>query len=188
MMRKLLLAGQGLVVLMLCACVTHMAPTVTSNPPPTEALNQFAHFELTPLQASVEAQDEKAALSKIDGHLREQILTQTKIWERSDPNGRTLKIEPYVVQLKFVDGGARFFAGALAGSSAVVMRLKLTDAATNQVIAQPELFQRAAAMGGAWTIGATDNDMLKRIAAVAREYLINNYTSAVGGPTGATPE
>jgi hypothetical protein len=93
-----------------------------------------------------------------------------------------------VSELKFVDGGTRFFAGAFAGSSAVVMQLRLIDAATKAVVAQPEFFQRAAAMGGAWSIGGTDNSMLERIAGVAQEYLRRNYDDAVGGPTGADPE
>ena len=185
--------GRGLAVLLLCAgplgaCVTKIAPTVTTNPPPTEALRQFAHFELLPLQAAPDAQAEKAALAKIDTNLHDKIMAVTKPWERTDANGRTLKIQPYVTQLKFVNGATRFFAGAFAGSSAVVMQLKITDAASNEVVAQPEFFQRAAAMGGAWSIGGTDNGMLERIAGVASDYLQRNYDTAVGGPTGATAE
>jgi hypothetical protein len=188
-MKKLILwTGEGLMVCLLAACVTNIEPSVASNPPPTEALRQFSHFDLMPLQASSDAQAEKEALVKIDTNLHDKILAVTKPWERLDPNGRTLKIQPYVTQLKFVDGGTRFFAGAFAGSSAVVMQVKLTDAATDQIVAQPEFFQRAAAMGGAWSIGGTDNNMLERIAGVAQEYLKRNYESAVGGPTGATTE
>jgi len=172
----------------LSACVTDIEPSVKSNPPPTVALHQFAHFDLMPLQASKDAQAEKDALTKIDAHLHEKIPGLTKAWERDDPTAHTLKIEPYVVKLKFVDGGTRFFAGAFAGSSAVVMRLKLTDETTGEVVAQPEFFQRAAAMGGAWSIGGTDNGMLDRIAGIAEEYLKRNYQSPVGGPTGADPE
>jgi hypothetical protein len=40
--------------------------------------------------------------------------------------------------LKFVGGGKRFVAGAMAGSSAVVIRMRLTDVATGEVIADPE--------------------------------------------------
>jgi hypothetical protein len=174
--------------LLLCACVTNIEPSVKSNPPPTVALRQFAHFDLMPLAASKDAQSEKDALTKIDAHLHEQIPALTKTWDGVNAGGHTLKIEPYVTQLKFVDGGTRFFAGAFAGSSAVVMQLKLTDETTNEVVAQPEFFQRAAAMGGAWSIGGTDNGMLERIAGVAEDYLKRNYENPIGGPTGADPE
>jgi hypothetical protein len=40
-------------------------------------------------------------------------------------------------------------------------------------------------MGGAWSVGGTDNGMLERIADVAQDYLKRNYDQAVGGPTGA---
>ena len=72
----------------------------------------------------------------------------------------------------------------MAGSSYVIMRLKVTDMETGALLAQPEFFQRAAAMSGAWTIGGQDNDMLQRVVTVATAYLSGNYQAAVGGPTG----
>jgi len=171
-------------LLLLGACVTHIEPSAKTNPPPAEPLAHFTHFELLPLQASADAKTETAALTKIETNLKAKIPALTQGWEKTDANGRKLQIEPMVEQLKFVDGGTRFFAGAFAGSSAVVMKLKLTDAASHQVIGEPEFYQRAAAMGGAWSVGGTDNGMLERIASIASDYLQRNYTQAVGGPTG----
>jgi len=177
---------QGLAVLLLLgACVTHIEPSAKTNPPPTEALKNFGQFELLPLQASTEAKQETAALTKVEANLHDKISAVTAPWQRADAGARKLRIEPYVDQLKFVDGGTRFFAGAFAGSSAVVIKLKLTDAATGQVVAWPEFYQRAAAMGGAWSVGGTDNGMLERIATLAQDYLKQNYDQAVGGTTGA---
>ena len=185
MIKLLSRAGQALLALSLAACVTHIAPSAKTNPPPAEPLAHFAHFELKPLQASTDAKQETAALTKIDTYVRQKIPAVTSAWEQPGTDGRTLTIEPYVTQLKFVDGGTRFFAGAFAGSSAVIMKLTLTDAATHQVIAAPEFYQRAAAMGGAWSVGGTDNGMLERIVDIAQDYLRQNYSQAVGGPTGA---
>jgi hypothetical protein len=39
-----------------------------------------------------------------------------------------------MTELKFVGGGKRFFAGALAGSSAIVLHAKLAEKATGKVI------------------------------------------------------
>jgi hypothetical protein len=130
-------------------------------------------------QASKDAQAEKDALTKIDAHLHEKISALPMPGEGLNVGGHALKIEPYVVKLKFVDGGTRFFAGAFAGSSAVVMQLKLIDEATNEVVAQPEFFQRAAAMGGAWSIGGTGNGMPERIASVAAGELQPSATSSL---------
>ena len=55
---------------------------------------------------------------------------------------------------------------------------------SGDTIAYPEFYQRAAAMGGAYTVGVTDNLMLVRIANLLVEYLKSNYETAVGGPTG----
>jgi len=55
------------------------------------------------------------------------------------------------------------------------------------VIASPLFFARAAAMGGRWTFGVTDNLMLTRVADRFTDYLAANYATAVGGPTGAEP-
>ena len=49
-------------------------------------------------------------------------------------------------------------------------------------------YARAAAMGGAWTFGTTDNLMLTRIAERLTDYIAANYDAAVGGPTGQDPE
>lgn len=171
-------------LLLVAGCVTHIAASSTQNPPPAEPLAHFDHFELLPVDGSAEAKKETAAYSHVEGNLQTELKAVAGPWEKSGTGGRKLQIAPYVQDLKFVDGGTRFFAGALAGSSAVVVKLRLTDADSKKVIAEPQFFQRAAAMGGAWSIGATDNDMLKRIATVAAGYMRDNYDKAVGGPTG----
>ena len=168
----------------LAACVTHIRPDRTSNPPPTEPLSAFQHFELAPLQASTEARKEASALARIDANVRQKMLALTAGWESGRTGGRTLLIEPYVSQLKFVGVNGRFWAGPLAGSSAVVMRVRLVDKATTKLVAEPEFFQRASAMGGTFAVGGTDYGMLVRISTVSAQYLRRNYATAVGGPTG----
>lgn len=170
--------------LALAGCATHIAPSTQQNPPPSEPLSGFAHFELMPTDASAEARNEVAALAKIDSNLQVSIKRVILPWEKADLAGRTLKIQPFVKELKFVSGNQRFWGGAFAGSSAVVMKLRLVDAASNAVIAEPEFYQRAAAMSGTWTFGAQDNAMLSRIAEVSAQFLQRNYDKAVGGPTG----
>ena len=93
-------------------------------------------------------------------------------------------MQPSIEELKFVSGGNRAWAGAFAGSSAVRMRVRFSDKATGAVVAEPEFYQRAAAMGGAYTFGGSDNAMLVRIASVIEEYARRNHAQAVGGPTG----
>jgi hypothetical protein len=137
-----------------------------------------------PLANSAQAAHEADAIANISIYMQQRVGTTLAGWENRNQSGRTLLVEPYIEQLKFVGGNARFWAGALAGSSAVVLKMKLVDQQTGQVIADPEFYQRAAAMGGAWSFSGTDHGMLARIATVAQQYLQRNYTQAVGGPIG----
>lgn len=167
------------------ACVTHIHADVAENPAPREALSAFQHFRLKPVvAASSEVGGQAAAMAKLSMNAQLKLGTTIGAWENANRSGRTLKIEPRVTELKFVSGTKRFFAGDLAGSSAVVMHLRMTDAETGEVVADPEFYQRASAEGGMWSIGGTDNGMLVRISTVAQQYLQRNYVRAVGGPTG----
>ncbi|HEX7326217.1 MAG TPA: hypothetical protein VF292_12835 [Rhodanobacteraceae bacterium] len=181
---KLRMLLPALLALSCCACVTHIRPDVVANPPPAEPFNHFQHFILEPIHASASAAHETAAIDKIGTYMQQRVGATLAGWENRNQDGRVLNVQPDIVELKFVGGGTRFFAGALAGSSAVLMRVKFTDGKTGQVIADPEFYQRAAAMGGAWTFSGTDHGMLARIATVVQEYLNRNYAQAVGGGTG----
>lgn len=167
------------------ACVTHIRPDTTSNPPPRASFSAFQHFRLQPVAAdTAEVRGQDAAMAKISANVQQKLANTLATWESRKQGGRTLNIEPRVTELKFVSGGKRFFAGAFAGSSAVVMHVRLTDADTGELIGDPEFYQRAAASGGAWSIGGTDNGMLVRIATAAQQYMTRNYDHPVGGPTG----
>lgn len=168
-------------LVLVSGCVTHIRPTVTSNPPPTRAFNEFAAFEVKRLAAD-DGVEEPAARIKIQENLDQKLDPLAASWKRGE--GSTLVIEPRIRELKFVGGGGRFLAGSLAGSSAVRMTVKFSDKDSGDVIAEPEFYQRAAAMGGAYSFGGTDNAMLIRISSVVEEYMRRNYPQAVGGPTG----
>jgi hypothetical protein len=68
------------------------------------------------------------------------------------------------------------------------MKVKYIEKTTGKVIAEPEFFQRAAAMSGALTLGGQDNAMLSRIVTLVADYTSHNYQQAVGGPSGAPEE
>lgn len=174
-----------MLAMLCCACVTHIRANVTGNPPPRAPLSAFQHFRLQPVvAANSEVSEQNAAMARISSTTRQKIGSIISGWENNNQSGRTLKIEPRITELKFVSGTKRFFVGDFAGSSAVIMHLRLTDAETGEVIADPEFYQRAAAEGGTWTFGGTDKRMLDRIATVAQQYMQRNYAHAVGGPTG----
>ena len=157
------------------------------NPPPKEKFANFGQFELERVEVAPEFAGEGAnqkAVAKIQQHLDAKLGGYINSWDQAE--GRKLVIRPKVEKIKFIGGAARFWAGAMAGASAVYMRVAFVDAATGKQIAHPEFLQVGNAMGGAWSIGGSDNAMLERVADLIATYTATNYGRAVGGPTGAS--
>ncbi|MGR9072053.1 MAG: hypothetical protein ACU833_03195 [Gammaproteobacteria bacterium] len=183
-MRELILFFFALNLLGGCA-TTGIGPQDARNSVSTEKLSTYdpvfmKHASLAPAYRDSSAN--LAALKKIDENLFKEMhaLFPNLAEYPSDASiavtaGNALIIEPYVEKIKFIGGAARFWAGALAGSSAVILKMTYRDQATGKVLCDPSFFQRASAMGGAWTFGAHDNSMLFRIAQVAADHARENY-------------
>jgi hypothetical protein len=174
------------------ACATHIKISNTMNPPPGEAFSNFTAFAMKPVTlASRYANNDtnEKALVKIQENLslvmEPTITNWNHIGATKGGTQRTLVITPVVSEIKFIGGAARFWVGPAAGSSAVIMRVTITEKETGKTIATPEFYSSAGAWSGSWTIGGTDNAMLGRIATRVTDYLIKNYASPVGGPTGS---
>lgn len=172
-------------------CATHVKnmPTSAMNPPPTVRFAEYENFEIEPVTidpAYIRSSDNSRAFTRIQENFDRfagPVLDEWRAAEGEATRG-TLLIRPRVVELKFVSIGARVMAGAMAGSSAVVMQVDFEELTSGHTIARAQFYQRAAAMGGAYTMGYTDNDMLDRIVTLVTEYMQANYTEATGGRTG----
>lgn len=175
----------GLAVI-LSGCATHIQPSSTENPPPAEKFSAFNCFELNKLQGeTAEVLEQEAAMNKIQEYLNIKLQSRIDYWNKNyctGQNRKTLVIAPTITELKFVGGGTRFFAGALAGSSAVVMKAILTEKETGKTVATPEFYAESGAYAGGWSVGGTDNAMLGRIANSLAYYVFTNYKEALGGP------
>ena len=147
--------------------------------PPSKPLSGFGSFELMPmkLSAAVAADDRKVAEARdLEGRLRAKVRPLLNEWnQKSDRTGPPLVVEPWLASLRVVSGGARFWAGGMAGESNVDMTLKLTDKGSDSVVAQPRVQRTAGGMAGGWSVGKTDQNLLDYIAAIAYEYLASNY-------------
>lgn len=165
-------------------------PREINNPAPKVALNSFDKFEIAPVAMGAPyAGDEvnEDARQRLQINLDERATPLLAEWNAKEPKSsppKALKIEPAIRYLKFISGKKRFWTGAFSGSTSVLVTVKLSDAATGETIAEPEFYQRAGGMGGAWSYGATDKAILVRAADAIDEYLKANYAAAVGGPTG----
>lgn len=186
----------GILTLMCCAlfafggCATHVTAPTASNPPPREAFSGFSKVTVGDVRFGKQCArsgDNERALVKIQENLEARLKEPLARWNAAGAERapkRTLVVDPVVTEMKFVDGTARFWAGPMAGSSAVVLKVRIYVYETDEEIAAPEFFARASAMGGGWTIGVTDNIMLTRVAGRLADYLEANYAQAVGGPSG----
>ena len=150
-------------------------------PPPTVSLSSYQKFELRPVAMvdSVADDDAKAAVAKdLDRRIQERIQPMFARWNADSGSAtstaNTLIVQPRVTRLRVISGGLRAVAGAWAGESSIAMDLELRDAATSAVVASPNISRSADAFAGAWSFGATDQNLLNYIADIAVQYLQEN--------------
>lgn len=176
--------------LALTGCASRVKASRTDNPPPVEAYSKFGRIEIKQITLAPEFRGQSAnenSLRKINANLFKRLGEHPKNWNSGPENGRKLVIEPIVTDIRFIGVGARIFTGPLAGSSGVVIHMKVTDASTGRLIDHPEFYQRSSA-GAGFALGVADNLMLMRAGELVADYLLRNYTAAVGGRTGATDD
>jgi hypothetical protein len=147
--------------------------------PPSQKLSSFAQFELSPITMSPEVADgakKQAYAEKLGNMLEMRITPLLDEWRAaSDGGSGTLVIQPDAVKLRVVSTGARIWVGAMAGESKVDMNLRLIDKASGKVIASPRIARSAGSMSGAWSFGATDQNLLRYIVDISYQYLVENY-------------
>lgn len=163
------------------------------NPPPSVALSSFQRFELAPVTMGAPFAGQKGnevAKEKLQANLDERVGKVLSEWNAA-PAGdapRTLRIAPEIRYIRFITGGKRFFGGGFAGASSIMLKVKLTDAQTGEVIGEPDFYQHANALGAAWSFGATDKTMLIRIASMLRAYLQANHAAPTAVSISQAPD
>ena len=162
------------------------------NPPAATALSTYQRFEMSPVTMGAPFAGQKgneAAKTMLQANLDERVGKVLADWNaKAGEGGKTLRVQPEIRYVRFITGGKRFFAGGLAGGSSIMVKVRLTDAATGQVVGEPDFYQHANAVGAAWTFGATDKTMLIRIASMLRAYLQANYAAPAAVSISQAPE
>ncbi len=185
---KLKMVVMVLLVLSVVGCATQ----ITEEPaPPQKATTEFRAFNKVVLlksEMAVEYQESEAnqkAVKKIDEHLNNGlrlIFPDLQVVNYEDRDSvkaqaggaqEVLIIKPFIKQIKFIGGATRFWVGAMAGSSVVIMDVDYEDAATGDSVAKAGFLRKGNAYAGSWSIGAADNMMLESIAQD-----VVNYSSA----------
>ncbi len=161
-------------------CATKIRKPVAEPQPARVKLGEFKHVELSAIVIAPELGKANAkALAKLDGLIDQKVRHVFASVSRpgeaaAASGGRVLRITPEIEDMKFIGGAARFWVGAMAGSSAVLMKVKFQDAASGEVLAEPEFYRAANAFTGGQTIGVTDNLMLDQIADDIANYCARN--------------
>ncbi len=174
--------------LLFSACATNIKTDVKANPPPSEPFANFQRFELRDLRVvpQYDVPANRDAAANIDAGLKTKVGGILELWNQEPRGaGRLLVVEPILEQVKVVSTAKRIWGGAFGGSSAVVLKMKYTDQASGQVIADPTFYQHAKALAAAYTFGAADKAMLTRLPELVSNYTTANYSEAIGGPSGA---
>lgn len=83
-----------------------------------------------------------------------------------------LLVKPLVKQIKFIGGAARFWAGAMAGSSVVILDTSFEEAKTGKQLSNPGFLRKAGAYTDAF--GVASNAMLSDVAQDVANYVIAN--------------
>ena len=188
-MQLMLVARNRMILLatfLFMAATTH---AVSENPPPTNPLAGYGGYSLATITMDAEIGKKKNAdkvHKRVIENMQKHVQPVIDEWntQADAENPKKLIFEPRIVSLHKPSGANRFFAGSLAGQSRIVIRVRISEEGSGQVVAEPEFYQHANAVGAAWSLGATDNVMLERVAELIATYLTRNYLTAVGGTTG----
>ena len=180
--RKIGIVSAIAICFLVTGCATHITGP-TQKPMPTKIrFGEFKNVEMKSVGISekfASAGANQKALRKIDEILFRDIKYSFPSLKRvkkgsdfSKTADRTLQITPFVKEIKFIGGAARFWVGPMAGSSAVLMQVTYRDSSTGQIIANPEFYRKAGAFEGGFCI--PDNKMLEDIAQDVINYSLYN--------------
>ncbi|HUP92547.1 MAG TPA: hypothetical protein VM074_09900 [Solimonas sp.] len=160
-----------------------------ANPAPTEALGNFSRFELKAVAPGSQYLGGDDALAEMRTRVADAFAPRLAEWNaRPAPaQPRTLRIEPVLERIRFVGNGARIFLGGMAGRSWAVLRVRFVDAATGNVVAEPELFERSG-RGNGFSGAAADYRMLTAVAEAAAGYAAANFVQPIGGGVRPPPD
>jgi hypothetical protein len=157
------------------------------NPVANPAKVKFGEFKRVEIKPTTIAErhaqhkGNQESAAKIDAMLQQQlrilfpeVVVLPVGAEFSQPADRTLQMAPHIKEIRLIATGTRIWLGVMAGGSDLLMQVIFRDSANGEVIADPEVAAGNNAWSGAWTMGATDNQIRDSVVREIMGYLAAN--------------
>lgn len=146
----------------------------------TKKLSTFAEYELAPMVlAPAVKEDAKkvAGAADMESRIKTRVEPLLAQWRAAPKDGRsgTLVIEPQLAGFRVISGGARFWAGGMAGDSAIDLDVVLSEKGAAQPMTRARIALGANAAAGGWSVGASDRNLVEYVVATFEQYLKDNY-------------
>jgi hypothetical protein len=86
---------------------------------------------------------------------------------------QTLLVQQKLLTLRIVSGAARFWGGAFAGQSEIIVEIKMTDAASGKIVHEKVLSTANNPFAAAWTFGGNDRSLPTDMGKIISEYIVS---------------
>ena len=144
---------------------------------PLEGVGIYANIRVTSFAASDEyKQDYEWDLKMFHVALISDLRTNgafKNVLEgtAASQTGKTVNVTGKIVEMRITSGAARFWLGAMAGSSYMTVYLKIIDAETEKMLKEEVISTYNNAFGAAYSYGSSDKSMPKDMGEIVGAYL-----------------
>jgi hypothetical protein len=151
---------------------TVQAPPVTPLEKPYGEIFVY-EIETTPvLKKDYEQALETCQATLIHSLLKRNKYKRVEAANSSETYGKpALLVKIKVSDMRIASSGARFWGGAMAGSSFMYIRMMLVDAETQKVVREEDFNSSNNAFAAAWTFGANDRSLPSDMAEIMADYI-----------------
>jgi curli biogenesis system outer membrane secretion channel CsgG len=181
-LQSLILIGLALILVgLLSACGGQSAQSETPETAEpfadvTPLDKSYKKIVVAPFEASDEVKkDYSEALDESHSALMAALIKQGRFEQvgkaLSGAPDDTLLVQTNVPEMRIVSGAARFWGGAFAGSSNMIMDVKLVDAVTQAVVGEKRLESGNNAFAAAWTYGSSDRSLPTDMGNITAQFL-----------------
>ena len=114
---------------------------------------------------------EKSAVSELQS--KNVFRKVDRVEEGARYDQQTLLVQPKLLTLRIVSGAARFWGGAFAGKSDMIVEIKITDAASGKVVHEKVLSTANNPFAATWTWGSSDRSLPGDMGKIISEYIVS---------------